>query len=272
LKKIRFLHIPKTAGTTFTQLLNGIYHDKKSFHFSGDFKSDAHRFNLLSEQEKDNIELIVGHAPINTGIEYIDDIETITFLREPVSRVKSFCQHVYEGKSEYLLSRFPKEKFDLDAFLNSRVLELHNLQVKMLLNTGACAPTIQVPRCDAVNMAFNNLTQKVSAYGLLEYFDESLILFKKQFNWYLPHYKITNTKNEKELLKFEPRHIEKIMDNNELDLKLYQLAKDRFEEKIHDKSFSIKTLKRYRRKLFDLQTNSDKLIDLFEKVIHRTKS
>ena len=177
MKKLRFLHIPKTAGTTFIQLLNDIYLKKNSFQFSGDFKSDLKRFDLLSESEKDEIDIYYGHAPIYTGNKSIDVVERITFLRDPVNRVKSFCQHVYEGKSEYLKTRFPKESFDLDVFLNSRVLELHNLQTKMLLNTGASATTIKVPRCDAVNLAFDNLTNKTSMYGLLEYFDESLMLF-----------------------------------------------------------------------------------------------
>jgi len=270
LKKIRFLHIPKTAGTTFTQLLNVIYHDKAKFQFTGDIKSDTKRFDELPDTDK-NIDIYSGHAPIYTGVNSIDAVDKITFLRDPVERVKSFCQHVYEGKSDYLKHRFTQEDFDLDAFLNSKILELHNLQTKMLLNTGACAPTIKVLRSDAVDLAFDNLINKISAYGLLEYFDESLILFKSKFKWYIPPYKISNIKNKDALLEFRPRHIDKIKQNNELDIKLYQLAYNRFLKEINTPSFNRNGLKRYQRKLNNQQFKIDKFIDLFEKTMHRIR-
>ena len=60
--------------------------------------------------------IVLGHAPITTCIKEADSATIITFLRDPVERVKSFCQHVYEGKSLHLKDSFPPELFNLMHF------------------------------------------------------------------------------------------------------------------------------------------------------------
>ena len=60
------------------------------------------------------------------------------FLRNPVSRVEFFSQHVSEGKSPYLKGHFLSSSFDLGVFLKSRNEELSNLQTKMLNKRASC--------------------------------------------------------------------------------------------------------------------------------------
>ena len=248
LQRLRFLHIPKTAGTTFTQVLNNEFRDKIKFQFTGDIKSDVIRLNSLSTDEQNSITLYTGHAPILTGIKHVDSIRTITFLREPVDRVKSFCQHVSEGKSAYLKRSFPPENFNLDKFLNTKeVFELHNLQIKMLVNKGACSVDFNMTPSEALTVALDNLFNKISAFGLVEYFDESLMLFKQKFNWELPIYKITNTKNMDKLIEFKPHHIERIKQINSLDIELYQQAQEKFIELISAEKFNKKVLLRFQK-------------------------
>ena len=132
--RLRFLHIAKTAGTTFRAVLDRQYSPNEIFAFTGDVPADVQRFNALPKEDRSGFRLFIGHAPIISGIEAADNAETITFLRNPVSRVKSFCNHVAEGKSPYLRDEFPPDRFDLDRFLDSGNNELSNLQTKMLIN------------------------------------------------------------------------------------------------------------------------------------------
>src|SRR5271157_80678 len=128
--RLRFLHMPKTAGSTFTSCLEYQYSGKGHFIFTGDIKSDINRYLNLSEPTRQNIKLFTGHAPILTGIADADSAKVITFLRDPINRVKSFIQHISEGKSpEYLTG-----PFDLNRFLESGFSDLSNLQTKMLIN------------------------------------------------------------------------------------------------------------------------------------------
>lgn len=253
MESLRFLHIPKTAGNTFTSILRRQYAGKVDFAFTGDPASDIKRFAALSEREKKNGVLFSGHAPIVTGLKEADEAITITFLRDPISRVKSFCQHVSEGKSEYLINDFPPESFSLDKFLESGNEELSNLQTKMLVNSlvnsrySATASLIRkMSASEARDTALDNLYNKVSHFGLQEYFDESLIVFKSALGWGMPVYTTTNRKNESRLIKFEARHLERIAELNAIDLEVYRLAKERFVGLLHSAAFDEAELKRFR--------------------------
>src|SRR5262249_50440355 len=95
--RIRFLHIPKTAGTSFFACLRLFYPGETLF-FADDWRKDIEWYQLLDPSHRERIALVGGHAPRITGEAGIDTLPTVTLLREPVSRVKSFCQHVSEGK------------------------------------------------------------------------------------------------------------------------------------------------------------------------------
>lgn len=226
MQPIRFLHIPKTAGETFSSILEKVYAEFPDFYFTGDCPADLYRYRALPEAERRQIRLIHGHAPLTTGIAEIDAVPVVTLLREPIARVKSFCQHVSEGKSPHLAKDFPPERFDLDAFLDSGDYELSNLQTKFLLSHGdleeIAEPSTAPQR--AVDCLFN----RIAAFGLMEYFEESLASFRRRFGWRIPRYKRLNRKNTRRLIRFERRHIERIIELNRIDLEVYRVARERF--------------------------------------------
>jgi hypothetical protein len=228
MNKIRFLHIPKTAGTTFTQILKNQFEKCAMFQFSGDIDHDLNRLNALSGQQKELLNIYSGHAPIKTGIEVIDKLDTITFLRDPVARVQSYCRHVFDGKSPKILDLLPNKKFDLDVFLDKGFFELHNLQTKMLINKGDGAAPLKISDYEAINLAVDNLINKLKFFGLVEYFDESLLLFQRQFKWKNIDYSSQNKSAHSQALIFEKRHLKRIKELNQLDIELYNIAKNHF--------------------------------------------
>lgn len=250
MNKLRFLHIPKTAGSTFSRMLRNRHKGKGRFAFKGDNTADKERYSKLSSEEKNAIVLFSGHAPLVSGVKEADEVPIITILRDPVSRVKSFCQHVSEGKSSYLLERFPPETFNLDEFLSSHNSELSNLQSRMLINYEKRGSELLISILspeEACAKALDNLFNKVTCYGLQEYFDESLVLFASKFGWKAPYYEFINKKNPKRLLEFEDRHIQKIMELNAIDIEVYRAAKERFDRIIEsDEQFKAK-FKKFKR-------------------------
>jgi hypothetical protein len=260
---LRFLHIPKTAGSTFTQVLMRQYPGKNYFNFTGDIAADLKRFETLSAEEKVDIAFFSGHAPISTGIPEADQT-IITFLRDPVSRVRSFCQHVYEGKSPYLLDDFPPEAFSLDDFLNSGIGELSNLQTKMLMNqdhSDTSELLDYISSSDAIHKATRNLLEKIACFGIQEYFDESLILFATKFNWQALYYDPVNRKDASKKLQFKDRHIHRIVELNAIDIKLYKFALERFHQQISSEKFDANRLHKLRLTKFwrDFQRKLDKI-------------
>jgi hypothetical protein len=239
MRAIRFLHIPKTAGSTLSSILQRQYLGKKMFSLSGNPNIDEHNFSLRSEHYKANTRLFLGHSQIESGIERADTGIIITILRDPVERVKSFCQHAAEGKSEYLRDRFPPESFKLDDFLACGDISLSNLQTRFLIGH---AKFETLNKNEAIEQALENLFNKISYYGIQEHFDESLIIFSKALNWRLPVYIRKNTKNLNKSISFEQRHIKTIIELNEIDLAVYRKAKDHFIKIINSKLFDKEKL------------------------------
>jgi len=249
--RLRFLHIPKTAGSTFWRILRNQYKGRNYFSFRGRIDLDRERYLALSEDEKDTIDLFVGHAPLLSGIREADEIPIITILRDPVSRVKSFCQHVSEGKSAYLLESNPPETFNLDAFLYSDNSELSNLQSRMLINyeSNSSGLLINTMKQDQIiKKSIDNLFNRVTCYGLQEYFDESLVVFANKFGWRMPYYEYVNRKNNSRLLTFEKHHIARIIELNTIDIELYRVAREAFEDIIASEEKFGKRFESFKRK------------------------
>ena len=242
MNRLRFLHIPKTAGSTFTRCLVYQYYGKRHFTFTGYYSSDVNRLMGLSAEKRQKIELFTGHAPILTGIDIVDNANIITFLREPIRRVQSFIQHISEGKSPEYLS----EPFDLDLFLESGIADLSNLQTQMLINTGnpvSHSLMDKISKSEARDLALHNLFNVVSSFGIQEYFDESLVLFAQSLNWSMPYYKSANKKDARRLIDFKQRHLDRIAELNSIDTELYLAAKTKFLSTLEATDFDKAKLK-----------------------------
>lgn len=249
LSSLRFLHIPKTAGQTLEATLLRQYNKERSFRFTGNVSSDINKFEALSEDQKKNVNFFYGHSTIGTGIAEADNTTIITILRNPVSRVMAFCQHVSEGKSPYLLKLFPPESFNLDQFLESKNPELSNLQTKLLIYDANAASPLSLETLSATesrDLALETLYKKISHIGLQEYFDHSMIIFSRELNWKLPIYRSKNLENPKKLIKFEQRHLDHIAALNKIDMEVYTHAKEHFLSVLNSVPFWKMKLKGYR--------------------------
>jgi hypothetical protein len=187
------------------------------------------------------------------GIKEIDELPTITFLREPISRVKSFCQHVREGKSPHLLKDHPPERFSLSNFLYSGNEELNNLQVRVL--TGYRGEFTEQNCRQLVGKAIDALQNDLASFGLTENFDTSLMMFRAAFNWPWPTYRVINTRKKSKRLIFKDEHIAKIKELNSADILLYKAASDIFQVRADNKKDEITVwLKEFKRhqKIFQM--------------------
>ena len=231
--KIRFLHIPKTAGTTFLDCLRQVYGDK-TFIFSGRTAEDLERYRTIEAAERKQIVVFSGHSPRVTGEEEVDCVPIVTFLRDPVSRVRSFCQHVSEGKSPYLLERFPPDRFDLDAFLHSGNGELENMHTRFILGEETYELPVQDPDV-LVDRALDVLVNDIQCFGIVERFEESLLLFCHEFGWKWPRVRRLNQRNRSRLIQFNGEQIAWIRELNAVDIRVYEAASRIFQEQVENK-------------------------------------
>lgn len=251
--KIRFLHIPKSAGTSFSNCLRRIYKanrfKKNVFVFLGDLAEDSARYTNLSQAERDKLALVSGHAPLLTGIPEVDGLPTITFLRDPVARVKSLCQHISEGKVRNIT---PSQ--NIDTFLADPCnFWIENLQTRTLLGErGYGLPDIGEEAIIA--QAMDVLENRLACFGITEYFDDSLLLFKHILGWNAyPVYTRLNQKSRVKQLQFTEAQIQLIRERNAIDLKVYTAALALFKSRLATHEGEITALRRgfaIRQKLF----------------------
>lgn len=234
--KIRFLHIPKTAGSTFDECLFQQYLRpyllRRIYVFRGKLADNVQRIAAMSPAARGRIAICTGHAPLLTGIDEVDAMPTVTLLRDPVARVRSFCQHVSEGKSLQLYNPAVDGVFDLDAFLAVDRIQLHNFQTRMLLGQA----NYQLPAGDTDTLAAQGLAvlqSQLACFGITEDFDRSVLLFKEVLGWRRwPLYRSRNVSNPQARIRFEPRHLARIEELNRIDIALYQLACDAYTRRL----------------------------------------
>lgn len=230
--KIRFLHIPKTAGTTFDECLFrqylGPYLLRRQFVFSGNIAADQRRLAGMSEAALDRIAICTGHAPRVTGCAQIDALPTVTLLRHPVERVKSLCRHISEGKSPQIYSAARHGAFDLDELLGSGRIQLNNFQSRIVLGEGGYGLPAGSEN-ELAARAMTLLASQFSCFGLTGELDRSLLLFQRVLGWRKwPLYRSRNSSDPQVPLHFEARHIARIEELNRLDLAFYELARETF--------------------------------------------
>lgn len=158
----------------------------------------------------------------------------ITFLRNPVERVHSFYYYARSNPDHYLYNALTAERLDLEAMLaQDASLELCNEQTRMLTGDEWEDPQRPVTHA-ALKRAMANLQTHFRVVGLTEEFDASVLLLHKMFGWQLACYgkeNVTKNKPDSAFLDAETRSL--IEETNIFDLKLYEYARELFNEQRH---------------------------------------
>jgi hypothetical protein len=206
---IVFLHIPKTAGSSFHFVLENNF--GVSFCHTGHTQTRVFNEEDLAFAKRifPGLKAIGGHnlmAPLNLSS---PDIFHMTFLREPLSRVLSN----YQEKALHRQQR-GQRVLDFEEALKTDE-ELGNLQVKLMAGSSNLEEAKRYLRqCRFV--------------GLTEKFDLSLLLLQKSCPFPLDvRYKKSREQTDNRIrkqLEADPRAMELLCEHNRLDLELYDYA------------------------------------------------
>jgi len=215
--KIIFLHIPKTAGTTFRkQILNKLFDKKHSFHI--DMKNNStYDFLAIKRYDIEMYKLITGHVSFGIHKNFNEDFRYIAFLREPVQRIIS---HYFFTKNNNLINEeIIKKNLSLKEYaLSNLSVEMDNAQTRQISGTDVPINKIDDKILDIAKQNINNYFE----IGITERFDESLILLKETFKWRLPLiYYRENVSKGKQKVEIDEETIEAIKQRNKYDIELY---------------------------------------------------
>lgn len=242
-----FVHIPKTAGTTLRHIIQYQFQPNNIFEFYR-LKRKPHKgideFNSLPEAQKKAIKFISGHRgfglhefllPPHTPYTYI------TILREPVERVLSYYYFLQARKSNIVQDKTLEDFVRMQRTKNSMTNYLSGVVLKrQLVNSSIDSDSVYCSN-EMLELAKKNLKEHFKVVGLLERFDETCLLLKKALGWNIPLcYVKTNVSKKRSLATDIPKTtLRLIEENNELDLQLYEYAKEVFEELIHQQGASF---------------------------------
>lgn len=219
-----FMHIPKAGGTTLRSIVDAQFGPEKVLtYYNQNSRQLLDNLPYVLRDERRSYAALIGHFSFGVHEGLHRPGRYVTILREPVARgVAAYFENV-----KTYPERFAKPDGSLMTL--SEVLEeqrehFSNQQVKMIAGTIESAPADE----GTLEVAERNLRDRFDVVGILERFDESVLLMSKRLQWRGCVYGRLNVRKSNPVVEAEA--IETLRRINVLDSALYGAALKRHEE------------------------------------------
>lgn len=236
LQRFTFVHIPKTAGTSFNHLVMSNYPLEQVFYwrYDRDMLQEMERF--VKQDREYGVKVITGHMGMGIHQHLAPDYPYFTILRNPIKRVISqyyffhslrpekftweeFCFHRQNLMTRYLSGLELKQQIELTSCQKLNRFRRRNLPE--LLSYQECPNEL-------LKVAKENL-DKCLLFGITEKMTETLLLCKTHFSWNCIYQTRKNKARKKTPPQLDNQTLAIIEKYNQLDLQLYQYALEKFE-------------------------------------------
>lgn len=230
-------HMQKTAGTSLRDRLRASFTDAQIYPNETDGPDVRDAVIAVSHLRRrwavrgDEIRLLTGHFPVRT-VEFLDaPFVTVTVLRDPVERTLSFLRHQAARRQRGATTDTPLVEIYEDPFRFNAMI--HNHMVRMLslapeeMGPGdgvlATVPYTQ-ERLDIAKDALAAL----DLFGLQEHFDDFCDELGTRYGLDVGTPLRTNTT---EAIAAPPGLVDRIAEDNALDMSLYEYARGLYRER-----------------------------------------
>ncbi len=226
-----FLHIPKTGGSTLSQVAHRQYVNQPNFTLYREHPSEGiPRFLELSESQRARLRFVMGHGLMGVHKLMPQPARYITMIREP--REHAVSRYFYQRETSPRTGPNAIPSIDFEAYVKKP--RVASFQLDDLLGIDVDSATGEVKRYayrklpvdEKLALAEHNLRTHFALVGLVEHFDASLLMMRKAFGWQNVYYVRRNTnakrpRDPEELARLYAMVEEYIQP----DLQLYAMAK-----------------------------------------------
>ena len=236
---LAFVHIHKCGGSSLQELIRSNFRRKK--HKS--VKLSDEDLHLIPKDLKNSIVqrasadgYIMGHFAYGVHRLFSDPCEYTTMLRKPKERLISLYRHAKVSPTAYYHQQAKSQSFG-EFLTRGSVLEADNGMVRFLSGDADERNLFINPKPfgsldeSDLERAFVNLEAKFATFGLLERFDQSLLLWKQAIGMSNCYYtRINTTPSQVE----RPAFTSDFFDLIRFDEALYEKAEVLFEKRLSE--------------------------------------
>lgn len=208
-----FIHIPKTAGSSFRKAAEAFFGPQATFYDYGSKANETHRKILELDYEKQDryatgqyilkhARFLSGHLPYSKYASFFHCKNIITFIRKPEQQIRSHFEH-YKRHHGYTR--------DFKTFIQEK--RFCNIQSRLL----------------------NGLSVEAFGFiGLTEEYETSIKLINQHYKIDLKSLTLNqNTSKIETMYSFDDEELQLIKEHNQNDMELYQQAAERFEQQAY---------------------------------------
>jgi hypothetical protein len=226
-----FLHIPKTAGTTLNSILDANFAPGSILDIYTEEQHQAVQgmtYNRLAEYD-----LVRGHIFVQDYDEILDGpvpMRMFTFLRDPVERVISEFFFLKRWPKSHLYKYLNENKVTLIDYVTSDIGVLRRRGSNNMTNSLSGTKGRSIG--ERFEMAWRHLAKRFVFFGLLERFDESLLMLGKTVGLNETFYERQNVRAMAVDRVVTQAEIDVIAEYNRLDVRLYEAAAREFDSRV----------------------------------------
>ena len=224
------LHIYKTAGSTFLAIIDRQY--KKDEIIYANIVGINKTLEILkthNHERNETLKIVHGHFAYGWHKYFSEEVRYITFLRNPVDRIVSdyYYNRSFSGghNYKYASKMTLKEYIMCDEILNTDNGQTRFVAGDFTTPHGKCSEL-------TLHTAIKNIENHFAFVGLMERFDESLLLANYYLGWKKLYYEQINVTKNKEK-NIDQNILELIRERNQQDILLYEYVVHNFQNNLN---------------------------------------